>query len=429
MQFIEDLDWHTLRLGAFNVLASIAERSLDTPQALLRRFDDVFFRRLYHDDPAIGRFVNHLGPGAYAALAKRARKVRVNPAAEIMPSEPDTPWFHTVEFWQSDNRLPSSAGPITEEHSFRYLDLGIKLGLLTPTYALSERGELLRAFHERAGGPIDPTAPEPNPLLIEDIPSRAVFLEALLREDVLFPLLILEFHDAPEAGVARAYRRTAVGEEPGLLLRATRQLIELLGHDIDVHNALDVKRLRQYEERISQKKNHLNQCLPRMEWAVDLGIISRPARGADAGREPVYQPTELTTRFCHALGGFAASPEGWQAQLDASFVGALADIYAVQATPILSDDERLLWFCRGFKAVRRAAGFTPGRTAAFAGAMLALEAGRLMQIAQVFDSVYAAASGKWQPYLGFSGGSRFDREFLIRVDDRLEREISCTIES
>jgi hypothetical protein len=425
MQFIQDLDWHTLRLGAFNVLASIAERSLDTPQALLRRLDDILFRRVYHDDPVLGRFKAHLGEPAFEALAKRARKVRVNPAAEIMPSEPDTPWFHTVELWQADPALPSGAGPITEDHSFRYLDLGIKLGLLTPTYALSERGELLRAFYERAHGAIDATRPRPNPLVVTDVATRAVLIEALLREDVLFPLLLEEFCKAPDAGIAKAMRTTEEGEFPGLLLRATRRLIDVLGAEFDVHTALDLKRLREYEERISQKKNHLNQSLPRMEWAVDLGLIARPVRDSSTGRDPVYRRTDTTQRFRSAVAKFGMAPEEAQSQLDDGFVGAVAEIFGLKAVPPITTDEQLLWFCRGYKLVRRPAGFTPGRSAAFAGAMLALEAGRLIETNQFFDAVYGASRGQWSSYLGFSGGSRFDREFLIRVDDQLEPQLAA----
>ncbi len=41
MQYIGDLDWHTLRLGALHVLASVGERSIDTREALLTRFQNI----------------------------------------------------------------------------------------------------------------------------------------------------------------------------------------------------------------------------------------------------------------------------------------------------------------------------------------------------------------------------------------------------
>jgi hypothetical protein len=42
-----------------------------------------------------------------------------------------------------------------------------------------------------------------------------------------------------------------------------------------------------------------------------------------------------------------------------------------------------------------------------------------MDLSEVFDCVYHAAQSAFEKYLHFSGGSRFDREFLIRIDDEL----------
>jgi hypothetical protein len=44
-----------------------------------------------------------------------------------------------------------------------------------------------------------------------------------------------------------------------------------------------------------------------------------------------------------------------------------------------------------------------------------------MDVGEVFDAVYKAAEqgSRFERYLHFSGGSRFDREFLIRIDDGL----------
>ena len=46
---------------------------------------------------------------------------------------------------------------------------------------------------------------------LQALPSRAVVLESLLREDVLFPLLIREFHDAPDhIGIGEGMKRSSV---------------------------------------------------------------------------------------------------------------------------------------------------------------------------------------------------------------------------
>jgi len=75
----------------------------------------------------------------------------------------------------------------------------------------------------------------------------------------------------------------------------------------------------------------------------------------------------------------------------------------------------LIYFAKAFELVGRAIGFTPGRTVAFAGCLLARESGRIAEIDSRFDAVYAAAKTDLVEYFIFSGGNRFNREFLVRV--------------
>jgi hypothetical protein len=77
----------------------------------------------------------------------------------------------------------------------------------------------------------------------------------------------------------------------------------------------------------------------------------------------------------------------------------------------------MLWFARAFKDIGREFGFTPGRTLALKACLMAWEHGCTMEVGDVFDAVYRAAREPIHEFLHFSGGSRFDREFLIRVDD------------
>jgi len=427
MQYIGDLDWHTLRLGAFHVLAHVGERSIDTREALLTRFQNILFHKIYQDEPAFEAFRECLDDDAFKKIDRRARGVRPNPAAALMPAESEMPWFFTVELWQADRRFPApGVGPIAEEHAFRYLDLGKKLGIFTPTNALSERGELLRSFYMADHpGAIDWTSPTPNPLLVDTRASQIILLDALLREDAFLPLMMIEFVNDPDAGIARAYRRVAGVQQPELLMRAAQRVYDVLGVEPDIHTALELKHLRHFIDTIAVKKNHLNQALPRMEFAVDIGLIERAGAGS-RGREPVYRPTSVTERFAKVVAGFRDDPTAAQNALDGSFFGNVAHFYGIAAAPAVGDEESLYWFCRGYSLVKRPAGFTPGRSAAFAGALLALQSGRLVELSGIFDAVYRSARGPHGPFLGFSGGSRFDREFLIRVDDCLESRLANT---
>jgi hypothetical protein len=426
MQFITDLDWHTLRLGAFHVLAQVGERSIDTREALLNRFDDILFHKIYRDDPAFQQFLEYVDEEAFSRVDERAGDVRPNPAAEIMPMESETPWFYTVELWQSDRRLPApGVGPIAKEHAFRYLDLGKKLGIFTPTNALSERGELLRAFFSRSHSLFDPASPNPNPLLIDTLASKVILLEALLREDALLVLMLGEFAVAPDAGIARAFRKVGGVLQPELLMRAAQHVYNILGVEPDIYAALELQQLQKYIDNLAQKKNHLNQALPRMEYAVELDLVERVI--GRRGRDPVYRPTDATRRFTEAFTRFRTDPTGAQNDLDDTFFKGMAQTYGLPVELVEREEEKLLWFCRGYKLIKRPAGFTPGRSAAFAGALLALEHGRLIDLSEMFAVVYRAAHGPWSQRLGFSGGSRFDREFLIRLDEAIEEELAAAL--
>ncbi len=46
----------------------------------------------------------------------------------------------------------------------------------------------------------------------------------------------------------------------------------------------------------------------------------------------------------------------------------------------------------------------------------------------MFEAAYRSAHGPYSAYVGFSGGSRFDREFLIRVDDKLEQVLAASVQ-
>jgi hypothetical protein len=429
MQYIDDLDWHTLRLGAFHVLGHVGERSIDVREALLTRFHKILFHKIYRDEPEFQQFEAFLDEEAFDKIDDRADLVRPNPAAEIMPLEAETTWYFMVELWLADKRLPVPGyGPISEDHFQRYLDLGKKLGIFTPTNALSERGETLRAFYAADhAGEITWRSPDPNPLLLDTVASRIILLDALMREDALLPLMMMEFVESPTSGIARAYRKVGGVQQPELLMRAAQRVYDVLGVELDIHTALELKKLSEFITTIASKKNHLNQALPRMDFAVELGLIDR-AQGRRRSRDPVYQPTEVTERFASFFSKFRENPTAAQNCLDENFFRGVAHSYGLTAVPVVTDEEKLYWFSRGYKLVKRPAGFTPGRTAGFAASLLALQCGKLIELSDMFESIYRSAHGPHSSYLGFSGGSRFDREFLIRVDDKLEATLMSSVQ-
>ncbi len=231
---------------------------------------------------------------------------------------------------------------------------------------MSERGETLRAFYAADHpGEIDWTAPDPNPLFVDTQASQVILLDALLREDALTPLMMMEFVENPEAGIAKAYRRVDGEQQPELLMRAAQHLYDVLGVEPDIHTALELQQLRKFIDTIAVKKNHLNQALPRMEFALDLWLIERG--GGTGRRGPTYRPTAVTERFTEVFAQYRDDPTAAQNALDQTFFSGVAVSYGIRTEPVLSDEEKLYWFSRGYKLVKRPAGFTPGRTAAFAG--------------------------------------------------------------
>jgi hypothetical protein len=55
------------------------------------------------------------------------------------------------------------------------------------------------------------------------------------------------------------------------------------------------------------------------------------------------------------------------------------------------------------------------------GCLLALEDGWIVEVAEMFRLLQRIAAGPWRPYLEYSGGSRRDQEFLMKVRPDLIR--------
>jgi hypothetical protein len=103
--------------------------------------------------------------------------------------------------------------------------------------------------------------------------------------------------------------------------------------------------------------------------------------------------------------------------LDSSLFGTWTLLQGTSSRRVTTVEGRLLWFARAFRSIGREFGFTPARTLATKACLMAWEAGVTLEVAEVLACVYDAARTGWNRYLRFSGGSRFDSEFLIRVDE------------
>jgi hypothetical protein len=197
-------------------------------------------------------------------------------------------------------------------------------------------------------------------------------------------------------------------------------LLTVIGDPTDPEDILAARDILEFKSAIlasfSTEENYLR---PRMEHLVDLGIVGRLSTNKRRATEFTWVVTDTTRRAAREWRALIDDPSGIAEHLDTSFFQTLTQIYDEPRRHSTSSDERLLWFARAYRTIGRDFGFTPGRALALLACLYAWESGVVIEISELFDTVYAAAQSQWAPALHFSGGSRFDREFLIRIDDNL----------
>jgi hypothetical protein len=445
--------WHA-RLGYLGALASVATRGLDTADALAARFQEMLLRRIYLDDPRFEQLMARVPEARRSELDKRMmRPEQEDPSAaftESAPIESEVPppdwplgtsskrpkprlvrteWLYVSEFWLYDTVMPSPLGHLVRERLDRTIDLARWTGVLLPTLELAEPGYLLKHFLDRAQereGLDDILFNRLNLAAHECL--RPLYFRIMLAHEILFPFLLNELVDRTDAGEKNATR----GQQ-GLLLCAVKRLLRTIGEITDPEDAPAVRDVEKFHDSIEQKDStQENYLRPRLEMLVDLGFLHRRV-GTDGKRSDfMWEVTDATRLLAAEMRGLTTVSKGLPGELerylDRAYFGSMARALGRKVTPVVHDSERLLWFARAFQEIGREFGFTPGRTLALKACLLAWENGRSMEVGDAFDAVYRAARTPLDRHLHFSGGSRFDREFLIRIDDdlvaELEREVT-----
>jgi hypothetical protein len=417
---LENLDERQVRLGYVNCVVLMAGRHLDTRQALRRRFDAFVFRKIYEGDAEGRDFQSQISEEGWRVLESQDRqrfrikggtKTPRDPAAALRRIGATERFRFSSHLWLVQGCMPSHLGPLAPERSEVFLEHSKHLGLLAETYALTETGHILQRFllqrypEIRAGGAV------PNPMHIGCRRAvRVLYLWCLLERDALMPFLLREI-------VLRGVN------DAQLLPAATDALVESFSRDITVEMALELRRLRDYRQRVAEGvKIYRHHGRPRLEHYVDLGLLGR--RAESHGGDTVYEPTAAATRAVDAWEPMFRAPRHGRRFLDARFFSATAQICGQKTSPGCDQLEVLRYVAMAFELVGREIGFTPGRTVALAACLLALEDHRILEVDTVFSTVHEAARSEWGEYLVFSGGSRLDREFLIRVKPELSEVLS-----
>lgn len=447
MRILEELDERQVRLGYVNCVVLIAGRHLDTRTSLRRRFDDFVFRKVYEDAAEWTEFLSQIDEEGLRALEKQEQQRQrdrggskaVRDFAAILRRDTHKGRFrYRSHLWILQRCMPSHLGPLAPDRSEVFLEHTKHLGLLAETYTLTENGHVLKQLLFQR----DPNLLEghaiPNPLYIRRrLAVQALYTWAILESDMVTPFLLREFLERRQ-------------NDPELLAAATEKLLEAFSRGARVDSALEVRKLRDYHDRVSRGarpnpadlaalhrrprrpagsgiasfldkgattqpgfKIHRHHSRPRLEHYVDIGLLGRrpDAHSADT----VYEPVPETHRAVQVLAPLIENPKAIRHFLDGQFFRSAAHIFGVTGARSCTQWELLTYFAKAFDLVGREIGFTPGRTVSLTGCLLALEDGRLAEIDTMFDAVRAGVKTELGEHLIFSGGSRLDGEFLIRV--------------
>lgn len=393
LRLLDQLDQRQLRLGTFNAIAHVAGRQIDSRSALLRRFQRFFFRKIRPSDTGAAKFRANIDAAEWRDLEAKATSRQGK-------------WLYIAELWLADRQMPSHVGPFDEEEKRAavFLDLARQLGLLNKTFALTEVGAVLKSILP----PFKDGEPEPNPLLVaKRIREQALYTFVLLQADILTPFLLRQLADDPGA---------SPGTAATALLRAASELLEKARKKNTLSQALAVRNVWAYQERLKEhEKAREHNVRPRLEFFVDLGLLSRSG-SKEAGAYPLTRPGRMAAREWQRL---VEHPDSVGHFLETEFFVTFARIHGIGERRLIDREQRLLAFAQAFPGVCRTIGYTPGRTVALAACLANLAEGVIVEIDELVRAVRESALTPLGRWLQFSGGSRFDRELLIRVEPGL----------
>lgn len=411
MKLITHMEPSQLRLGYLSCLSLVAGRHLDTRHGLVDRLGRFVFRMIDASDPRWNDFMQRVDPEEL----ERMNVPQDEKTAELYElfriKKPEVPSYQLQALWLAQKHLPSRVGLLTEKNTERILDMGRSFEILTTGYALSEKGVFLQKLVSETLPGIFEGAPASNPFAINVRPAlQLFFFYMLLSADILTPFLISEFAATPGGDLPNA---------PRLLPSASKRLVAAIEAVTDISTADALRQCRTYATRLEAKPVAKNQAQPRYHHLFELGLLERVEREEKGRRTAPYIPASACRRAADALKPLREDAEEQQDTLDKNFFRWASVIYQIPAKTCESDLQRLYYFARGFPFLEREIGFTPGRTVAVAGCLLALEQGWIIEVAEMFDVLRRMAAGPWRRFLEYSGGSRLDQEFLINVKPEL----------
>ena len=407
MKLISHLDPSQVRFGYLTCLSLVAGRHLDTRQGLVDRLKRFIFEVVDDRDPRWELFMQLADPEELERIKPPLDDKTAALQELFRVHAPQSRSYPLHTLWLAQRTLPSHLGVLAIKNTDRLLEMGRSFELLTTGYALSEKGVFIQNFAHHAYPDVDRGAPSSNPF---DIRARQAVLlfyfYTLLSVDILTPFLIHEFVQRPAGDLPNA---------PKLIGTAAATLVDTLEKQSDITNIEAARDSRSYADRLQVKAVAKNQAQPRYHQLFELKLLDRVEADIDGRRIVPYRANAATHLANAVLAELRENPFDQQDLLDRNFFRWASSIFNGSQQPCLDDRQRLLFFASGFEYLQREIGFTPGRTIALAGCLLAWEAGWIIEVDEMFDLLQRMAAGPWRPYLEYSGGSRLDQEFLIKI--------------
>ena len=407
MKLITHIEPSQLRLGYLCCLALVAGRHLDTRQGLVDRFKKFVFQEVDASDSRWSVFMNAVDPEELENLRSPVddKRAELNELFRIKDSSVES--YQLQALWLAQRELPSHVGLLTEKNTIRLMDMGKSFEILTDGYALSEKGVFLQSYLEKTFTGILDGAPTANPFPINSRPVLRLFmLYLLLSSDIMTPYLIQAFSESKAGDLSNS---------PKLLPLAAKRLSQGVEDITDISNVEALRGCSEYAKRLQTTAVARNQAQPRYHHLFELGLLDRELRDEKGRRTIPYVATPAGLRAAEILAPLRHSSVEQQETIDRKFFGWASGIYELNAQMCKNDLRKLYYFSKGYPYLEREIGFTPGRMVAVAGCVMALVDGWVIEVDQMFQVLREMAAGPWRKYLEYSGGSRLDQEFLIKV--------------
>jgi len=415
LTILRSLDPYHQRIGYLGALTTVAIRGLDTSDALRNRLSNLLSTKIYSEDPLYNVLMARLSGPRQAILNKLVVRRPERALMSTFHKDQERPWHYLSAFWLCDNEMPSPIGFIGPQKVSRIIDLAKWCGILRPTFELSESGYIIRLLLEEQRAACS-TGLAFNLLRAQWRQALVLaYFRLLLQAETLWPYLICELVERSTE------KRTLTSQGPaGLLCMAVERMIRVLGEPSHPTDALPIKQILDFRAALGRSASTAENYLrPRLELLVDLGLLERLPDDHQKRHRFPYRATEQTVSLATEMANLANVKAPIKDFMERRYFGAMARVCGVTSRRAETLEERLLWFAVSFPKVGRELGLTPGSTVANMGCLIAWEHGVVIEVEEMFDAVYEAKRTRWSEYLRMSGGSRFDREFVIRVQDGL----------